>query len=320
MHMDGMNQNYLRNTSLSDVLDLRRIARGVNMEVTQLDAGTFESDVVQLKVHNVLASRITTNRRLRLQGNLRFLTFSFLGRGPESPTWHGISAEPSDILAADAGEYFDLVVPPGTKAYCVSVIGDAEVMLRHLGGPILAKKLRGSALPIPCDLHAIQQLGEWFTERYQGFKGDSSLRGGSAMKLKQAFLRRLAACLRTGRPVSSPGNSTATKRADVVRRVEQHLLDNLALPQTVDDLCRGAGTSRRTLEYAFKDYFGTSPRQFIKALKLNAARNDLLYTQYGSGQVTSIASGWGFTHMGQFSSDYRRMFGESPNKTLRRNP
>ena len=318
--MNNTGQHYIRSARLSDILDLRRIARGVNMEITQLDAGAFESDVVQLKVHNVLASRITTNRRLRLQGNLKFLSLSFLSGGSGSPTWHGITAKPSDLLAADAGEDFDLVVPAGIEAYCVSVVGDAEVTLRHLGGPVLATKLSGSGSPIPCDPYAIQELGDWFTEQYEGFGDNSSMTGGSALHLKQAFLRRLAACLRVGKPASSPGNSTFKGRIDVVRRVEQHLLDDLAIPQSVDELCRFAGTSRRTLEYAFKDYFGTSPKQFIKALRLNAARNDLLYGQYGQAQVAMIASGWGFTHMGQFSSDYRRMFGENPSKTLQRRP
>ena len=318
--MVNVSQHYIRNTRLSDILDLRRIARGVNMEITQLDAGSFESDVVQLKVHNVLASRITTNRRLRIQGNVRFLTLSFLSGGSGSPTWHGITVKPSDVLAADAGEDFDLVVPPGIEAYCVSVAGDAEVTLRHLGGPVLARKLSGSACPIPCDPDAIQELGGWFTGRYEEFGGNTSMTGGAALDLKQAFLRRLAACLRAGKPASNSESSTFTGRIDVVRHVEQHIFEDLAIPQTVDELCRYAGTSRRTLEYAFKDYFGTSPKQFIKALRLNAARNDLLYGQYGSVQVTMIASGWGFTHMGQFSSDYRRMFGENPSKTLRRDP
>ena len=105
-----------------------------------------------------------------------------------------------------------------------------------------------------------------------------------------------------------------------MRRVEQHLLDDLAFPRTVDDLCRVAGTSRRTLEYAFQEYFGTSPKRFIKALRLNAARNDLLRGSHGSAQVVEIASGWGFTHMGHFSADYRHMFGEKPSETMRRSP
>jgi AraC family ethanolamine operon transcriptional activator len=105
-----------------------------------------------------------------------------------------------------------------------------------------------------------------------------------------------------------------------VRRVEQHLLADLATPQTIDDLCDIGNTSRRTLEYSFRDYFGTSPKSFIKALKLNAARNDLMAANYGTEQIVEIAFGLGFTHMSQFSTDYRQMFGEKPSETLRRSP
>ena len=34
--------------------------------------------------------------------------------------------------------------------------------------------------------------------------------------------------------------------------------------------------------------------------------------------VTEIAMQWGFTHMGRFSIEYRRRFGESPSETLSR--
>lgn len=315
--MNGSAQHYIRKISLSDVLDLREIARGVNMEVTQLDAGSFESDVVQLKVHNVLASRITSNQRLRLQGDLKFLTFSCLSGGESSPKWHGVTVEPNEILAADAGESFDLIVPPGVEAYCVSVIGDAEVTLRHLGGPVLARKLTGADLPIPCDPDAIQELKDWFMEQYREVKPYAGMKSGSALVLKQAFIRRLAACLRSGRVVSSSKNPTISARVKIARRVEQYLLNDLAIPQTVEELCAYAGTSRRTLEYAFRDYFGTSPNHFVKALRLNAARQDLMLAEYGNVQVKEVASGWGFTHMGQFSHDYCHMFGENPIDTLR---
>jgi AraC family ethanolamine operon transcriptional activator len=150
------------------------------------------------------------------------------------------------------------------------------------------------------------------------FDRDANIEDGPALLLEVEFLRRLAACMRAG-TLSANRESMASGRIDVVRRVEQHLLDDLATPQTVNEFCRIADTSRRTLEYSFKDYFGTSPKRFIKALKLNAARDDLLAGSYGSEQVVEIASGLGFTHMGQFSTDYRHMFGEKPSDTLRRN-
>jgi transcriptional regulator GlxA family with amidase domain len=34
--------------------------------------------------------------------------------------------------------------------------------------------------------------------------------------------------------------------------------------------------------------------------------------------VTDIAMTWGFSHMGRFSVEYRKRFGESPSDTLKR--
>lgn len=318
--MNQATQNYIRSIRLTNILDLQRIARGVNMDITQLDAGSFESDVSQLKVRNVLASLITSNQRLRLQGAVNFLTVSFMSHASGSPTWHGISSSSSDVLAANAAENFDLVVPPGVAAFCISVIGDAEVTLRNLGGPILADKLRNTVRPISCDPDALREIEAWLAKQFDGFGGDSEIKSGRALELEQEFIRRLAACLRASQPSSSKGNRSSSARIEAARRVEQHLVDHPAIPQTIDDLCRVAGTSRRTLEYAFKDYFGTSPKRFTKVLRLNAARNDLLRGDVSTAKVVEIASGWGFTHMGQFSADYRRMFGEKPSETLHRIP
>ncbi len=316
--MDGSSQNYVRSTRLKDILEFIRIVRGADVDITQLDAGSFEGDLVQLKVRNVLASLTTSNRRLRMQGKARVLTIAFVVRVSGSPTWHGISVRPSDVLAVNPGETLDLVVPPGVAAYCISVIGNAEAMLRNLGGPVLAGKLSSTAHPIPCDSDAIQEMGDWLEGQFDGFGDDPDIENRLALELEHEFLRRLATCMRAGTSSSTSGSSIALGRIDVAQRVEQHLLDDLTLPRTVEELCQVAGTSRRTLEYAFKGYFGMSPKQFIKALRLNAARNDLLRGDYGSAQVVEIASGWGFTHMGQFSSDYHRMFGERPSETLRR--
>jgi AraC family ethanolamine operon transcriptional activator len=317
--MNEAAQSYIRSAHLTDILDLQNIARGVNMDITQLDPGTFESSVTQLKVRNVLASLITSNRHLRLQGNVDFLTVSFLTGESGSPKWQGTPVESNDVVAANPNETFDLVVPPGLEAYCVSVVGTAETTLRNLGGPVLGRKLARTAGPITCSPSAVQEICRWFAAQFDGFSSDASIESRSASLLEIEFLRRLAACMRDGTPLGN-SESMPSGRIDAVRRVEQHLLEDLALPQTADDLCRIADTSRRTLEYSFRDYFGTSPKRFIKALKLNAARSDLLAGRYGSEQVEEIAAGLGFTHLGQFSTDYRHMFGEKPSETLRRSP
>jgi adenylate cyclase len=51
---------------------------------------------------------------------------------------------------------------------------------------------------------------------------------------------------------------------------------------------------------------------------LTAARDDLL-TGAGNISVTDVAVRAGFSHFGRFAQEYRRLFGEAPSATLRRN-
>lgn len=103
--------------------------------------------------------------------------------------------------------------------------------------------------------------------------------------------------------------------AGLARRAEDYLLTNLRAPLTIRDLCQGVGASERTLHLAFRQYLGTTPKAHLKMLRLNAVRRDLRAAPPGAG-VMDIAMRWGFFHAGWLSQDYRRMFGESPSKTL----
>jgi transcriptional regulator GlxA family with amidase domain len=73
--------------------------------------------------------------------------------------------------------------------------------------------------------------------------------------------------------------------------------------------------SRRELEYAFRTVFDESPRAYLQSLRLNAIRRALRSTRTCE-PVTRIAFDHGVTHLGRFSAQYRRLFGELPSETL----
>jgi len=93
--------------------------------------------------------------------------------------------------------------------------------------------------------------------------------------------------------------------------VNEHLYDHIS----ISELCNISGVSERTLEYAFKETYQVSPKEYIKSLKLNKVRSDLLSGV--DSMISSIAAKYGFWHMGQFASDYKNKFGELPSQTLR---
>ena len=56
---------------------------------------------------------------------------------------------------------------------------------------------------------------------------------------------------------------------------------------------------------------------YLRTLRLSNARHDLLTQRWAT--VTETAMQWNFFHLGRFSQDYQRIYGETPSQTFRRN-
>jgi AraC-like DNA-binding protein len=124
--------------------------------------------------------------------------------------------------------------------------------------------------------------------------------------------------------LSHPHSYTdALRRAEkaIAPRDVKHALDYmqemLGSPITIADIAAASGIAGRTLFKHFQDYHGISPMRYLRNARFERARDALLQAD-PEGSVTAIAMNWGFSHMGRFSVEYRRRFGESPSETLRR--
>lgn len=106
------------------------------------------------------------------------------------------------------------------------------------------------------------------------------------------------------------------RRRQLVRRVSAHVQDCGGEIPTVPDLCATFHVSRRTLQYAFEQVVGSSPVAYLRGLRLNAVRRDLVAGD--APTVHDAAARQGFWSLSQFASDYRGLFGERPSETLAR--
>jgi AraC-like DNA-binding protein len=100
-----------------------------------------------------------------------------------------------------------------------------------------------------------------------------------------------------------------------VRRAREYMNAHAHESIRAEQLAQVAGVSLRSLYAGFKQFCGVSPMQYLKDLRLERARADLLS---GSASVGGTALRWGFGHLGRFSADYRQRYGESPSDSLRR--
>lgn len=101
-----------------------------------------------------------------------------------------------------------------------------------------------------------------------------------------------------------------------VRRVERFIADNVGRPITLEELVEASGVSARALFDGFRRFRGCSPMAYLRSVRLDRVRQDLLAARDGE-TVTSIACRWGFYQFGRFAGQYRQAYGELPSETLR---
>lgn len=114
-------------------------------------------------------------------------------------------------------------------------------------------------------------------------------------------------------PLLSENDELVPDLQRAARYIEAHLDDSL----TIGDVAAAAGVAGRTLHKRFHDEHGTSPMRYVRDCRFTQVRRALL--QAGPpDSVTTIAVHWGFYHLGRFSVEYRKRYGETPSETLHR--
>ena len=96
----------------------------------------------------------------------------------------------------------------------------------------------------------------------------------------------------------------------MLRYIEQNVHRNI----DIEELSSVSNMSARSIYNAFFMALATTPKRYIKQFKLQKFQEYLL--QRKCRNVTEIALDYGFSHLGRFSSDHRKSFGELPSETM----
>lgn len=113
---------------------------------------------------------------------------------------------------------------------------------------------------------------------------------------------------------------SATERLRIVTEASECVRRNSDEALRMDSLCQATGTPLHTLERAFAEVVGMSPKRYFTLQRMAAVRSELI-DGAAEGRpvvVTEVATKWGFWHLGRFAAEYKTLYGESPSATLRR--
>lgn len=118
----------------------------------------------------------------------------------------------------------------------------------------------------------------------------------------------------------APHQSRQNVHRYIVERSREYILSRKENPPTVIEICEEIKISRRTLHYSFCKVLGINPVTYLRYLRLNGARKDIINASGEGERIGDIASRWGFWHMGMFSTYYKQLFGETPSNTRHSTP
>jgi AraC family ethanolamine operon transcriptional activator len=310
---------WLHQAHSHDIDELAAAQPDWQLQYEQLSRGRFDGAVQHVQLPGVRLVLETTSQALRQRGRMGHAELGFaLGRaGGGAPYFHG-QRVPADAIMIGRGDELDLTTPDAHQLIGLVVdqtlLGELWLRLyqkpwsswldRKLVVPAragLADPLRALHLGLmrrladaPALLHDSRAVLQW--------------RDALLIEWLEALPER----------VDAPDLKGVEARRRVVQRACDHVLARPDEPVTLLQLCGEVGASPRKLDYCFRDVLGLSPAKVLRALRLNGVRRDLKRNQGPAATVHGVAARWGFWHMGAFSADYKRQFGELPSATRRR--
>ena len=89
-------------------------------------------------------------------------------------------------------------------------------------------------------------------------------------------------------------------------------------PITPSGVAKHAGLTPRGLQQAFSRHLDTTPSEYLRAVRLDRVREELVEGSADTVTVAEVAQRWAFAHLGRFSASYVQRFGEYPRETLQR--
>lgn len=311
---------YLARGSFSEFDELSEAIAGWDLDFRQLDGGAAPAELVQLSQPDFSFGRVRLDRHYDQRGSspAAVRTFALVEEGVSGVRWCGNDVTETTLMTFHPGGEFDAVSRSGFEVFTFSLSAErlAETAAT-LGLPELRDLVGDAERTTHCDRPAIQDLRRGLRLLCDEFAyrpptpGASWLRRELEFEMPARLLRALAASRVDAPRPSSRARDLALKRA------RSFIEENSHEALSVREVCRAAGVSWRTLDYAFREHFGVTPKVYTKNIRLNAVRRELRRAA-PSALISDIANRWNFWHMGQLAADYRRLFGELPSKTLRR--
>jgi len=287
-----------------------------NQTYTQISAGRLESSLVQISNPTCHLFREHINQRVVQQGEAPRgrVCFALPLAVPGTAHMQGREADGQSLFCLHGGQEFIFHMPQGMDLLALTFAREFfEAQLARLPDPALAEKIerlmRQPVIKVPPRtlLACRQRLLVLFD---QACHSDAS----ATRELESRLLLELLTLLAHPSCDASQRQST---HSYVVEKLHRATLNNALDAPNIFEACRRLRVSRRTVQNSFRAVTDSTPTHYLRSLRLNGVRRQLMTSCAAHASIGDVAADWGFFHMSHFARAYQELFGELPSQTPR---
>ena len=279
-----------------------------NVEEILLESGNFIGTGNFVKTQNLIAGNFKSNRKVLQVGTGIPGYITFVIWDPKIFfSWRKYDMNKGMIGVLWKNEH-QSVTGPDLNGLPISIEENHfEKICRHLGYIELYDKLKKSEIIYVSEeyLIKIRFLVKYVTEQK---KLDDKL---TYHLMEEKLMELLTTCLVESLPSKIDKANSYQKFSKII----DYIHGNLSETSTVYQICENTKIPERTVRRLISKKYGLSPKVYLNRLRLNEVRRNLKSNAKNLNVVQS-AMEYNFWHMGQFSRDYKNLFGELPSKTI----
>lgn len=314
------NNHRVRGISTPDIDELALFQVNKNRRYTQLHTGQLEGDYVEVNLDKlqIFREKLSAGTLIEAAPANNFVPFAALLSNMDDLNFCGKRIEKNALIQATGGiwdvnfKYHLNVVAAvfDREAFArdIHLLTDQEIPNEWL----VSKTCLTDPLALSHYATGLNNVINIIQMKPETLTTENSLR-----MINDTILRLVFNALKITTP-SSDKRINQSKRCEGVRQVIDYLHSYGETIPTIPELCKIAKLSERNLQYGFKEYLGITPIRYLRLLRLNGVRRDLLISNNKKDRVIDVALNWGFIELGRFAREYRQLFQELPSATLKK--
>jgi AraC family ethanolamine operon transcriptional activator len=241
-------------------------------EYLQVSCGSFQGTMQAAHTSSLQIGRVVWSPSILIRGDPpeKSVVFAISRNKTQPPVFHNGPLHTTELAMLREGDEIDFLSNCPQDMLVLSI--DEDIVNRYsitlLGKELDAIDSYNSRLKVKDESARIELMNVWERIINSALSSDNDLRDINFSKMIEEEVITTILC--NTDPADTPSSRAERHHAATLAR--QYIMENKNKRISILDICEAVGATERTLYLGFKELYGSSPKAFMKYLRLNYAK------------------------------------------------